>query len=41
VVIGIEPEWTKIVVDGIAKTGKPVLLPVSVPSKTRFYWRGQ
>lgn len=24
VVIGIEPKWTKIVVDGIAKTGKPV-----------------
>ncbi|MES9996884.1 UxaA family hydrolase [Desulfovibrio aminophilus] len=24
VVIGIEPEWTKIIVDGIAKTGKPV-----------------
>lgn len=24
VVIGIEPEWTKTVVDGIAKTGKPV-----------------
>ena len=24
VVIGIEPEWTKIVVDGIAQTGKPV-----------------
>lgn len=24
VVIGIEPEWTKVVVDGIAKTGKPV-----------------
>ena len=24
VVIGIEPEWTAIVVDGIAKTGKPV-----------------
>jgi (2R)-sulfolactate sulfo-lyase subunit beta len=24
VVIGIEPEWTKIVVEGIAKTGKPV-----------------
>ncbi len=24
VVIGIEPEWTKIVVDGIAATGKPV-----------------
>lgn len=24
VVIGIEPEWTNIVVDGIAKTGKPV-----------------
>ena len=24
VVIGIEPEWTKIVVDGIANTGKPV-----------------
>ncbi len=24
VVIGIEPEWTKQVVDGIAKTGKPV-----------------
>lgn len=24
VVIGIEPEWTKRVVDGIAKTGKPV-----------------
>ena len=24
VVIGIEPEWTKIVVDGIAETGKPV-----------------
>lgn len=23
VVIGIEPEWTKIIVDGIAKTGKP------------------
>jgi len=25
VVIGIEPHWTKIVVDGIAKTGKPVV----------------
>ena len=25
VVIGIEPEWTKRVVDGIAKTGKPVV----------------
>lgn len=24
VVIGIEPDWTKVVVDGIAKTGKPV-----------------
>lgn len=24
VVIGIEPEWTKTIVDGIAKTGKPV-----------------
>jgi (2R)-sulfolactate sulfo-lyase subunit beta len=24
VVIGIEPEWTQIVVDGIAQTGKPV-----------------
>ena len=24
VVIGIEPEWTKIIVDGIAQTGKPV-----------------
>ncbi|MCC5967030.1 MAG: UxaA family hydrolase [Natronohydrobacter sp.] len=24
VVIGIEPDWTKIIVDGIAKTGKPV-----------------
>ena len=24
VVIGIEPEWTKIIVDGIAETGKPV-----------------
>ncbi len=24
IVIGIEPNWTKIVVDGIAKTGKPV-----------------
>ncbi len=24
IVIGIEPEWTRIVVDGIAKTGKPV-----------------
>ncbi len=24
VVIGIEPEWTNIIVDGIAKTGKPV-----------------
>ncbi|SUZ32199.1 (2R)-sulfolactate sulfo-lyase subunit beta [Roseibaca ekhonensis] len=24
VVIGIEPEWTKIIVDGIAATGKPV-----------------
>ncbi len=25
VVIGIEEEWTKLIVDGIAKTGKPVL----------------
>ncbi len=25
VVIGIEPEWTKIITDGIAKTGKPVV----------------
>jgi (2R)-sulfolactate sulfo-lyase subunit beta len=25
VVIGIEPEWTKIIVDGIAATGKPVM----------------
>ena len=24
IVIGIEPEWTKIITDGIAKTGKPV-----------------
>ncbi len=24
VVVGIEPEWTKIIVEGIAKTGKPV-----------------
>ena len=24
VVIGIEPEWTNIIVDGIAETGKPV-----------------
>ena len=24
VVIGIEPEWTKLIVDGIAETGKPV-----------------
>ena len=24
IVIGIEPGWTKIIVDGIAKTGKPV-----------------
>jgi (2R)-sulfolactate sulfo-lyase subunit beta len=24
IVIGIEPEWTKVIVDGIAKTGKPV-----------------
>ena len=24
VVIGIEPEWTKVIVDGIAETGKPV-----------------
>ena len=24
VVIGIEPEWTRVIVDGIAKTGKPV-----------------
>src|SRR6202046_5507920 len=24
IVIGIEPHWTKTVVDGIAKTGKPV-----------------
>jgi len=24
VVIGIEPEWTKVIVEGIAKTGKPV-----------------
>lgn len=25
IVIGIEPEWTKVIVDGIAKTGKPVV----------------
>ena len=25
VVIGIEPEWTQIIVDGIAETGKPVI----------------
>ncbi|MEM8871961.1 MAG: UxaA family hydrolase [Pseudomonadota bacterium] len=25
VVIGIEPEWTKVITDGIAKTGKPVM----------------
>jgi (2R)-sulfolactate sulfo-lyase subunit beta len=24
IVIGIEPQWTKLIVDGIAKTGKPV-----------------
>ena len=24
VVIGIEPEWTKVITDGIARTGKPV-----------------
>jgi len=24
IVIGIEPEWTQVIVDGIAKTGKPV-----------------
>ena len=24
IVIGIEPKWTKRIVDGIAKTGKPV-----------------
>ena len=24
IVIGIEPKWTKKIVDGIAKTGKPV-----------------
>ena len=24
IVIGIEPEWTKVIVDGIAQTGKPV-----------------
>ena len=24
IVIGIEPEWTKVITDGIAKTGKPV-----------------
>ena len=24
IVIGIEPEWTKVIVDGIAETGKPV-----------------
>ena len=38
VVIGIEEGWTKRVVDGIAKTGKPVTgLPVgAMPSTTRF-----
>lgn len=24
IVVGIEPEWTKVITDGIAKTGKPV-----------------
>ena len=38
VVIGIEDQWTKRVVDGIAKTGKPVTgLPVAaMPSTTRL-----
>ena len=35
VVIGIEPEWTQIVVDGIAKTGKPVH-GVSIEQKGDF-----
>jgi (2R)-sulfolactate sulfo-lyase subunit beta len=35
VVIGIEPEWTKIIVDGIAKTGKPVE-GFSIEQKRRF-----
>lgn len=35
VVIGIEPEWTSIVVDGIAKTGKPVF-GISIEQKGDF-----
>ncbi|HMQ91571.1 MAG TPA: UxaA family hydrolase [Amaricoccus sp.] len=35
VVIGIEPEWTQIVVDGIARTGKPVH-GVSIEQKGDF-----
>ncbi len=35
VVIGIEPEWTKIITDGIATTGKPV--NVLVPSAHELF----
>jgi len=35
VVIGIEPEWTQVIVDGIAKTGKPVE-GVSIEQKGDF-----
>jgi (2R)-sulfolactate sulfo-lyase subunit beta len=35
VVIGIEPEWTRVIVDGIAKTGKPVA-GISIEQKGDF-----
>lgn len=35
VVIGIEPEWTQVIVDGIAKTGKPVT-GISIEQKGDF-----
>jgi len=35
VVIGIEPEWTQLVVDGIARTGKPVA-GISIEQKGDF-----
>lgn len=35
IVIGIEPEWTQVIVDGIAKTGKPVT-GISIEQKGDF-----
>ena len=35
VVIGIEPGWTRRVVDGIAETGKPVAVGLSAGEQTR------